>query len=69
MHIQVAKLKKILEARGEKISEAQIRLIFKDLPEEFEDIWWITFLQQKEIFVRAVKKYIRVSEDLIRSVL
>ena len=66
----LSKLKKILGNRGYKISDAQIRLIMKELTEnEIEDTWWMTFSKQKEIFVRITKKYIRVSQDLLESVI
>ena len=67
----LSRLRKNLERRGYKISEAQIRLIIKELNEidGFEDIWWITFSKQKEIFISVVRKYIRVSEDFIESVM
>ncbi len=67
----LSKLKRILEGKGYKVSKAQIRLIVKELSEidGFEDLWWITFSKQKEVFVKVVQKYIRVSKDLIESVL
>jgi len=69
--VALSNLRKILKSRGYKVSDAQIRLILKELSEieGFEDTWWITFTKQKEIFVSVVKKYVRVSEDVIRSVL
>jgi len=69
--IALSKLRRILERRGYKISDAQIRLITKELSEieGFEDTWWITFSKQKEIFISVVRKYIRVSEDIVESVL
>lgn len=68
--IVLSKLKRILERRGYKVSEAQIRLIVKELSEidGFSDTWWITFSKQKEIFITIVRKYIRVSKELIESV-
>ncbi len=67
----LSKLRKILEKKGYKISEAQVRLIMKELSEieGFDDTWWVTFTRQREIFISVVKKYIRVSEDVIKSVL
>jgi len=67
----LSRLKKLLKSKGYKISEAQIRLILKELNEieDFEDLWWITFSRQKEIFVSVVKKYVRVSNDIIASCL
>ncbi len=67
----LSKLRKILEKKGYKISDAQIRLIVKELSkvEGFEDTWWITFSKQKEIFISIVGKYVRVSRDVIESIL
>jgi hypothetical protein len=67
----LSRLKKILEERGYKVSEAQIRLIVKELSEieGFEDVWWITFSKQKEIFIRIVQKYIRVSRELLEAMI
>ncbi|AGK60054.1 hypothetical protein Asulf_00018 [Archaeoglobus sulfaticallidus PM70-1] len=69
--IALSRLRKILKDRGYKVSEAQIRLIAKELSsiEDFDDTWWITFSRQKEIFISVVRKYIRVSTDLLESVL
>lgn len=66
----LSKLRKILEKKGYRVSEAQIRLILKELSEtEFDDIWWITFSKQKEIFIQIVRKYIRVSRELVDTVI
>ncbi len=67
----LSRLRKILEKRGYKVSEAQIRLIVKELSEieGFDDVWWITFSKQKEIFIRIVRKYIRVSKDLLEAII
>ena len=67
----LSRLRKILNERGYKVSEAQIRLIVKELSEieGFDDIWWITFSKQKEIFIQTVQKYIRVSRELLEIVL
>ncbi len=67
----LSELRKILAKRGYKISDVQIRLIIKELGEidGFDDTWWITFSKQKEIFISTVKKYVRVSEDVIEAVL
>ena len=64
-------LKKVLNKRGYRISEAQIRLIAKELSEidGFCDLWWMTFSKQKEIFIDVVRKYVRISRDVIESVL
>ena len=67
----LSRLRKILNERGYKVSEAQIRLIVKELSEVegFDDIWWITFSKQKEIFISIVRKYIRVSRDLLEAII
>ena len=64
-------LRKVLEKKGYKISEAQIRLIANELSrvEGFSDLWWITFSKQKEIFIDVVRKYVRVSREVIENVL
>ena len=64
-------LRKVLEKKGYKISEAQIRLIANELSrvEGFSDLWWMTFSKQKEIFINVVRKYVRVSREVIESVL
>ena len=69
--IALSKLRKILKKRGYNVSDAQIRLITKELSnlEDFNDTWWITFSKQKEIFVQVVQKYIKVSKGLIESVI
>ncbi len=69
--VAVSKLRKLMEKKGYKISDAQIRLIIKELSEleDFNDTWWITFSRQKEIFVSVIKKYVNVSEDTINSIL
>jgi len=65
----LSRLRKILNERGYKVSEAQIRLIVKELSEtDFDDVWWITFSKQKEIFIQTVQKYIRVSRDLLEAI-
>lgn len=67
----LSSLRKILERKGYKISDAQIRLIVKELSEVegFEDAWWMTFSRQKEIFISTVRKYVKVSRDVIEAVL
>ena len=69
--VALYKLRKNLKRKGYKISEAQIRLIAKELSQidGFQDTWWITFSKQREIFVKVVKKYVKVSENVIRSAL
>ncbi len=66
---RLTKIKNVLRCMGYKVSEAQIRLIIKELAEMdgFSDTWWITYTKQKEIFVSVVKKYINVSKSFIES--
>jgi hypothetical protein len=65
----LSRIRKMLAAKGYKVSDAQIRLILKELGEVdgFEDAWWITFSRQREIFIRIVHKYIRVSRDFLEA--
>lgn len=58
--ICLSKLRKILRKKGHKVSEAQIRLVMKDLSniDGFEEI---DFSRQKGIFMSVVSKYVRVS--------
>jgi len=58
--ICLSKLRKILGEKGYKVSEAQIRLIMKDLSniDGFEEM---EFSRQKKIFMSVVSKYVRVS--------
>ncbi len=67
----LSKLKKILGNKGYRISDVQIRLILKELSEVegFEDTWWITYSKQKEIFISIIRKYIKVSKEILESVL
>ena len=69
--IKLSKLRKILKKRGYKVSKVQIRLIAKELSEieGFDDVWWITFSKQKEIFIQIVQKYIRVSRDFLEAII
>ena len=66
---RLMKLRKVLRCMGYKVSEAQIRLIIKELADTdgFSDTWWITYTKQKEIFVSVVKKYVNVSKSFIES--
>ena len=67
----LSRLRKILNERGYKVSEAQIRLIVKELSEVegFDDTWWITFSKQKEVFIQIVRKYIRVSRGFLEAII
>jgi len=62
----LANLKRYLESRGYKVSQAQIRLILKELKKlEADDIYSISFSKQKELFVDIAMKYIKVRRELI----
>ncbi|RLI86673.1 MAG: hypothetical protein DRO98_05060 [Archaeoglobales archaeon] len=64
----LSRLREFLESRGYKVSQAQIRLIIKELESEgLQDTYALSFSHQKEAFVEIAKKYIRVSEDVIRN--
>ena len=63
------RMKKELERRGYKVSDVQMRLVFKELPEDFGDTWSITYSAQKELYLKAVTKYVRVSRDFAESFL
>ncbi|AIY89545.1 hypothetical protein GACE_0491 [Geoglobus acetivorans] len=69
--IALSRLRKTLQKKGHKVSDAQIRLIMKDLSEMdgFGDTWWIPYSKQKEIFISVVRKYIKVSRSVVESVL
>jgi len=61
------KLKSYLDSRGYKLSQAQMRLILMEFEREgYADIYSVSFSLQKEAFVKIVKKYVKVSEDVIR---
>ena len=63
----LTQLRKMLEQKGYRISDAQIRMIVKELGEidGFEDVYWITYSRQKELFISTVRKYIKISYDVI----
>ena len=66
----LANLKKYLEGRGYKVSQAQIRLILKDLEKmDVDDVYSFSFSKQKNIFVKVVTKHIRVRRELVESLL
>ncbi len=69
--IMLSKIRQVLKERGYKVSEAQIRLITKELSEVegFDDTWWKTYSKQKEIFISIIRKYIKVSKEILESVL
>lgn len=60
-------LRKKLGYIGYYVSDAQMRLISNELEgrEEFQDLWWVTFTRQKELYVDTVQKYVKVSPELI----
>lgn len=61
------RLKLYLDVRGYKISQAQMRLILMEFKKEgYADTYSTSFSYQKEAFVRIVKKYVKVSEDIIK---
>jgi hypothetical protein len=63
-------LKRFLEKRGYKVTQTQIRLILKEFEERgYCDTYSISFNAQKEEFLKIAKKYIKVSEEVIRSYL
>lgn len=68
--LALSKLKKVLKNKNYKVSEAQIRLILKELKDlDFGDVWWITYTKQREIFIRVVQKHIRVSRELLEALI
>jgi biotin synthase-related radical SAM superfamily protein len=54
-----------------KISEAQLRLIVRELEsnEDFCDLWWVSYEQQKKIFISVVRKYVNVTTQILESLL
>jgi len=54
-----------------KVTDVQLRLIAKELEAnpDFCDLWWISFEQQKKIFIGVVKKYVKVSNQVLESLL
>jgi len=66
----LANLKRFLESKGYKITQAQIRLIMMELEEKkLDDTYVFSFSKQKEIFVDVVTKYIKVRKELIEEFL
>ncbi len=65
--IILSKLRTKLIDRGYKISDAQIRLIVRDLLEidGFDDVWSITYSQQRDYFIRVVQKHLRIPRWVI----
>ena len=60
----LSKLRKILGKKGYKVSEAQIRLIMKEISntDGFEEM---EFSRQKKVFMSIVSKYVRVSRHVM----
>mgnify|MGYP000616130268 CR=1 FL=1 len=53
-----------------KITDAQVRLIMKEIEEieDFEDRYWRSFDSQKEVFIKIVRKYVpRLSAHFINA--
>jgi len=69
--VVLSNLRREVEKRGYKISEAQIRLIMKELREieDFDDLWSMSYSIQRRVFMDTVRKYVRVSRELLESVL
>lgn len=67
----LAEIKRHLEARGGKLSKAQIRLIIKELEEtkDFADTYIMLGSVQRSIFVNAVRKYTELSRSYVESFL
>ncbi|GBE54593.1 MAG TPA: hypothetical protein ENH28_05740 [Euryarchaeota archaeon] len=67
----LAEIKRYMERRSWKLSQAQNRLIIKELEgmEDFADIYIMRGSAQKNIFIGAVKKYTGLSRSLIESFL
>lgn len=62
----LSEIRRCVERRGQKISEAQIRLIMKELIEnDFDDLWSMSYTAQKNLFKSVVRKYVRIPEDLV----
>ncbi len=57
----LSKLKKDLESRDYKISQAQMRLIIKEL-QKISDFEKMDFKKQKEIYASIVGKYVNVAK-------
>ncbi len=66
----LSEIKRYLEKKGGKLSDAQARLVYKALnQEEFGDAYWIRGSAQKSIFVAAVVKYANLSPAFVESFL
>jgi len=56
-------------AKGQLLTQIQKRLVVKELEsyEYFDDLYGITSSAQKEVFVKAIKKYCSLHESIIDS--
>lgn len=63
----LARLKKDLEGRKYKVTQAQIRLIIKEFEGKgLADAYWNSFSNQRENFLEIASKYVRINRDSIR---
>jgi len=66
----LAEMRTKLARKGYKISQSQIRLIIKELEDRgVDDTYSMSFSAQREVFVEAVRKYVKVSRELVLSFL
>ncbi len=66
----LAEMRSFLEKKGYKLTQSQIRLITKELEEKgLDDVYTLSFSAQKEIFVETVRKYVKISRELVISFL
>jgi hypothetical protein len=67
----LAEIKRRLDRLGVKVSRAQTRLVLKELEgkKESSDSYFVTGGAQRSIFVKAVRKYLRLSPGYVESFL
>jgi len=67
----LSEIKRMTGRGGFKLSDAQIRLIAKELEnfEDFSDVYWIPFSNQKEMFLGIAQKYTNLSKKFIEDFL
>ncbi len=67
----LSEIRRYLESKGGKLSQAQIRLIMRELEsnEHFTDTYTILGSVQRSMFVRVVQRYTGLSRSLIESFL
>ncbi len=67
----LSEIKKHLESRGGKLSQAQIRLIMRELEssEYFNDTYTLLGSVQRSMFTRVVQKYTGLSRSFIEAFL